>query len=31
LIGDEAGQDQWARRLCRVLQAAENIFLGNSR
>jgi predicted N-formylglutamate amidohydrolase len=31
LIGDEAGQDQWARRLCRVLQAAENIFLGNPR
>ncbi len=31
LIGDEAGQDEWARRLCRVLQAAENIFLGNPR
>jgi len=31
LIGDEAGQDEWARRLCRVLLAAENIFLGNPR
>ena len=31
LIGDEAGQDQWARRLCRVLQAAEHTFLGNPR
>jgi predicted N-formylglutamate amidohydrolase len=31
LIGDEAGQDQWAQRICRVLQAAENIFLGNPR
>jgi predicted N-formylglutamate amidohydrolase len=31
LIGDEAGQNQWAGRLCRVLQAAEKIFLGNPR
>ena len=31
LIGDEAGQDEWARRICRVLQAAEKIFLGNLR
>jgi predicted N-formylglutamate amidohydrolase len=31
LISDETGQDQWARRLCRVLQAAEHIFLGNPR
>ncbi len=27
LIGDEAGQDEWAQRICRVLRAAENIFL----
>jgi predicted N-formylglutamate amidohydrolase len=31
LIGDEAGQEQWARRICRVLQAAEKIFLGTPR
>jgi predicted N-formylglutamate amidohydrolase len=27
LITEEAGQDEWARRLCRVLQAAEAAFL----
>lgn len=27
LIGDEAGQDEWAQRICRVLRAAENVFL----
>jgi predicted N-formylglutamate amidohydrolase len=31
LITDEAGQDEWAARLCRVLQSAEHAFLGNSR
>jgi predicted N-formylglutamate amidohydrolase len=28
LIADDAGQDEWARRICRALQAAEHIFLG---
>lgn len=28
LIAAEAGQEEWARRLCRVLQSAENKFLG---
>ncbi|MDB6083462.1 MAG: N-formylglutamate amidohydrolase [Gammaproteobacteria bacterium] len=27
LIGEDAGQDEWAQRLCRVLQAAEHTFL----
>jgi predicted N-formylglutamate amidohydrolase len=27
LITDEAGQEEWARRICRVLQAAESAFL----
>ena len=31
LIGDDAGQDEWARRICRVLRAAEDGFLGRSR
>ncbi len=31
LITDEAGQDEWARRLCRVLQSAEHVFLGQAR
>ncbi len=31
LIGDEAGQDEWARRICGALRAAENVFAGNSR
>ena len=26
LIGDDAGQEEWARRLCRALQAAERDF-----
>ena len=29
LISDEAGQEEWARRLCRVLQGAEEVFLGH--
>jgi predicted N-formylglutamate amidohydrolase len=28
LIAEEAGQEEWARRICRVLQAAEAAFLG---
>jgi predicted N-formylglutamate amidohydrolase len=31
LISDETGQDEWARRLCRVLKAAEDGFLGHLR
>ncbi len=31
LIGDDAGQEAWAERICRALQAAEHIFLGNDR
>jgi predicted N-formylglutamate amidohydrolase len=30
LISDEAGQDEWARRLCRVLQSALEIFSGSN-
>jgi predicted N-formylglutamate amidohydrolase len=30
LITDDAGQDEWARRLTRVLQQAEHAFLGKS-
>jgi predicted N-formylglutamate amidohydrolase len=30
LITDDAGQDEWARRLTRVLQQAEHSFLGKS-
>ena len=26
LIADDAGQEEWARRLCRVLQSAERVF-----
>jgi predicted N-formylglutamate amidohydrolase len=28
LISDDAGQDEWARRICCVLQSAEHVFLG---
>jgi predicted N-formylglutamate amidohydrolase len=31
LVGDEAGQTEWARRIARALQDAEKIFLGDSR
>jgi predicted N-formylglutamate amidohydrolase len=31
LIIEDAGQDEWARRLCRVLLTAEQAFLGNHR
>jgi predicted N-formylglutamate amidohydrolase len=31
LIGDDAGQDEWSRRICRVLQSAEHVFLGKDR
>jgi predicted N-formylglutamate amidohydrolase len=30
LITDDAGQDEWARRLCRALQSAEHLFLGQA-
>jgi predicted N-formylglutamate amidohydrolase len=30
LIADDAGQDEWARRLCRALQSAEHVFLGQA-
>lgn len=29
LVGDAAGQDEWARRLTEVLREAEHVFLGN--
>jgi len=28
LIAADAGQDEWARRICRALQSAEHVFLG---
>jgi predicted N-formylglutamate amidohydrolase len=31
LITNDAGQDEWARRICRVLQSAEHVFLGKAR
>ena len=31
LVGDEAGQTEWAGRIARALQDAENILLGDSR
>ena len=31
LIADDAGQDEWARRICRALQSAEHVFLGTTR
>jgi predicted N-formylglutamate amidohydrolase len=31
LITDEAGQDEWSRRICRALQSAERVFLGKAR
>jgi predicted N-formylglutamate amidohydrolase len=31
LISDDAGQDEWARRICRALQSAEHVFLGKPR
>jgi predicted N-formylglutamate amidohydrolase len=31
LVGDEAGQAEWARRITRALQAAEQEFLGGLR
>jgi len=31
LVGDEAGQAEWARRIARALQDAEKIFLGDTR
>jgi predicted N-formylglutamate amidohydrolase len=31
LIADDAGQDEWARRICRALQSAEHVFLGTAR
>jgi predicted N-formylglutamate amidohydrolase len=31
LIGDDAGQAEWAERICRALQDAEQVFLGTSR
>jgi predicted N-formylglutamate amidohydrolase len=30
LISDDAGQDEWAERICRALRAAEYTFLGKS-
>jgi predicted N-formylglutamate amidohydrolase len=30
LISDEAGQDEWARRIVRVLQSALEAFSGNT-
>jgi predicted N-formylglutamate amidohydrolase len=30
LIADDAGQDEWARRICRALQSAEHVFLGKA-
>jgi predicted N-formylglutamate amidohydrolase len=30
LIADDAGQDEWARRICRALQAAEQVFIANA-
>jgi len=30
LIADDAGQDEWARRICRALQSAERVFLGTA-
>jgi len=30
LITDDAGQDDWARRICRALQSAEHVFLGKA-
>jgi predicted N-formylglutamate amidohydrolase len=31
LITDDAGQDEWAGRICRALQSAEHVFLGSTR
>ncbi len=31
LITDDAGQDEWAGRICRALQSAEHTFLGTTR
>jgi predicted N-formylglutamate amidohydrolase len=31
LITTDAGQDEWARRICRALQSAEHDFLGKAR
>jgi predicted N-formylglutamate amidohydrolase len=31
LIADDAGQDEWARRICRALQSAEHVFPGTAR
>jgi len=31
LISDDAGQDEWARRICRALQSAEQVFPGKAR
>jgi predicted N-formylglutamate amidohydrolase len=31
LIAGDAGQDEWARRICRALQSAEQLFLGKLR
>jgi predicted N-formylglutamate amidohydrolase len=31
LISDDAGQDEWARRICSALQSAEQVFLGKAR
>jgi predicted N-formylglutamate amidohydrolase len=31
LIGDDTGQAEWAERICRALQGAEQTFLGTSR
>jgi predicted N-formylglutamate amidohydrolase len=30
LVTDDAGQDEWARRICRALQSAEHVFLGKA-
>ncbi len=30
LIAADAGQDEWARRICRALQSAEHVFLGKA-
>jgi predicted N-formylglutamate amidohydrolase len=30
LISDDAGQDEWAERICRALRAAEYTFLGKA-
>ena len=30
LITDDAGQDEWAGRICRALQSAEHVFLGKA-